>query len=203
MMMTTVIVGMVPWQEAATTQTIASIFIERTFSNPETGRIAGLAMTGLILFVAAASLYAVILGYSRIPFAAARDGDFFKVFAKVHPRKGFPHVSLLVLGAISIPFCFFTLDVLVSWLIQVQILLRFIWQCIGVMLLYHYRKDIAQPFKMWLYPVPALLSLALWIYIFCTGEAGSIVFSFAFLAASVIAYFVFERVRRCAGDATA
>ncbi len=200
MMMTTVIVGMVPWQEAARTQTIASIFIERTFLSPEAGRLAGLVMTGLILFVAVASLYAVILGYSRIPFAAARDGDFFKVFARVHPKKGFPHVSLLVLSAISIPFCFFTLDVLVNWLIQVQILLRFIWQCIGVMLLYHYRKDIAQPFRMWLYPLPALLSLALWIYIFWTGDAGGIVFSFAFLTASVAAYFVFVRVRGHAGD---
>ena len=68
------------------------MFIERTFADPSTGRIAGIVMTGLILFVAAASLYATILGYSRIPYAAARDGDFFKVFAHVHPTKRFPDV---------------------------------------------------------------------------------------------------------------
>jgi amino acid transporter len=195
-LMSTVIIGMIPWQEAAQTRTVASIFIARTFSDPEVGRIAGIVITGLILFVAAASLYAVILGYSRIPFAAARDGDFFKVFARVHKTKHFPHVSLITLGIISLPFCFFTLGQLVSWLIQVQILLRFIWQCIAVILLYEYRKDIAQPFRMWFYPMPALISLALWLYIFFTGPMEGILFSVAFLLASVVAFYAFERAKR-------
>ncbi len=195
-LMSTVIIGMIPWQEAEKSRTVASVFIERTFADPAIGRIAGFTMTGLILFVAAASLYAVILGYSRIPFAAARDGDFFKVFARVHKTKHFPHVSLVTLGIISLPFCFFTLGELVSWLIQVQILLRFIWQCIGVVLLYQYRKDIEQPFKMFLYPMPALVSLALWLYIFFTGPSEGIWFSFAFLAVSVGAYFLFDRAKR-------
>jgi len=137
----------------------------------------------------------VILGYSRIPFAAARDGDFFHVFARVHPTKNFPHVSLLVLGAISIPFCFFTLGQLVSWLMQVQILLRFTWQCVAVILLHRYRKDIPQPFVMWLYPFPALLSLALWIYIFFTGPAEGVWFSVIFFLLSVAAYYFFLRTR--------
>jgi len=71
-------------------------------------------MTGLILFVAAASLYATILGYSRIPYAAARDGDFFKAFAHVHPKKHFPDLSLVTIAIVSIPFCFFSLGQLVS-----------------------------------------------------------------------------------------
>jgi len=200
MLMTIVILGMIPWQEAMESRTVASVFIQRTFSDPETGRIAGYVMTGLILFVAASSLYAVILGYSRIPFAAARDGDFFHVFAKIHPTKHFPHVSLLVIGAISIPFCFFTLGQLVSWLMQVQILLRFVWQCAAVILLHRYRKDIPQPFVMWAYPLPALLSLALWLYIFFTGPTEGIWFSVAFLALSVAAYYAFLRTR--GGEAT-
>jgi amino acid transporter len=193
-LMSTVIVGMIPWEEAARSRTVASIFIERTFIDPNAGRIAGVVMTALILFVAAASLYAVILGYSRIPFAAARDGDFFRVFARVHRTKHFPHVSLVTLGVISLPFCFFTLGQLVSWLIQVQILLRFIWQCIGVVLLYHLRKDIPQPFRMWLYPLPALVSLALWLYIFFTGPIEGVLFSAGFLMASIAGFYVFERV---------
>ena len=196
MAMSVVILGMIPWQEAATTRTVASVFVERTFSDPSTGRLAGLAMTGLILFVAAASLYATILGYSRIPFAAARDGDFFRVFARVHPTKHFPHISLLVIGAVSIPFCFFSLGQLVSWLIQVQILLRFVWQCAAVVLLRKYRPDIPQPFTMWLYPLPAYLSGALWLYIFFTGPWEGIAFSFAFLAATVLAYTAFLRSSR-------
>jgi amino acid transporter len=193
MAMTIVVLGLIPWREAAELRTIASEFIVRTFADATAGRVAGTVMTGLILFVAAASLYATILGYSRIPFAAARDGDFFAVFARVHPTKHFPHVSLVVITLISLPFCFFTLGQLVSWLIQVQILVRFIWQCAAVILLRRYRPDIPQPFTMWLYPLPALLSLALWLYIFFTGPAEGIVFSFAFLAVSVCAYFVFVR----------
>jgi amino acid transporter len=150
-------------------------------------------MTGLILFVAASSLYAFVLGYSRIPYAAARDGQFFQVFGRIHPTKHFPHVSLLVLCAISIPFCFFTLGQLVSWLIQVQVLLRFVWQCAAVILLREYRKDIPQPFTMWLYPLPALLSLGLWLYIFFTGPWEGILFSVLFLIAAVVAYIAFEK----------
>jgi amino acid transporter len=196
MAMSIVILGLIPWQEAAQIRTVASVFVERTFADPGTGRIAGLVMTGLILFVAASSLYATILGYSRIPFAAARDGDFFRVFARVHPTKRFPHVSLLVIGAVAIPFCFFTLGQLVSWLIQVQILLRFIWQCAAVVLLRKYRPDIPQPYTMWLYPVPAFLSGALWLYIFFTGPWEGIAFSFAFLALTVVAYRLFLRDTR-------
>ena len=177
MLMTIVILGMIPWQEVRDSRTIASVFIERTFADPSTGRIAGIVMTALILFVAAASLYATILGYSRVAYAAARDGDFFKIFAHVHPTKRFPDVSLVMIAIVSIPFCFFSLGQLVNWLIQVQILLRFIWQCAAVILLRRYRPDIPQPFTMWLYPWPAILSGALWLFIFFTGPWEGIVFS--------------------------
>lgn len=191
--MSAVFLGLIPWEEAATTRTIASLFVARTFSDPAMGRVASLVMTGLVLFLAGAALYALILGYSRVPFAAARDGDFFRVFASVHPKKNFPDVSLAVICVASIPFCFFTFGQLVSWLIQVQVLLRFVWQCLAVILLRRCRPDIPQPFTMWLYPWPAILSLVMWLYIFFTGPLEGIVFSFAFLGASVIAYALFVR----------
>jgi amino acid transporter len=195
MLMTIVILGMIPWEQVRDSRTVASIFIERTFADPATGRTAGIVMTGLILFVAASSLYATILGYSRIPYAAAKDGDFFRIFARVHPTKHFPDVSLVTIALVSIPFCFFTLGQLVSWLIQVQVLLRFIWQCAAVVLLRRYRPDIPQPFTMMLYPWPAVLSGALWLFIFFTGPWEGIAFSVAFLLAGVAAYFVFSRGR--------
>jgi amino acid transporter len=191
--MSTVILGMIPWREAQQTRTIASLFIARTFSDPAHGRIAALVMTALILFVTASSLYAVILGYSRIPFAAARDGQFFGAFGRLHATKHFPHISLLTIGAVTIPFCFFTLGQLVNWLILVQILLQFIWQCAAVILLRRYRDDINKPFKMWLFPVPALVSLAMWSYIFLSAPRAGILFSVAFLATAVAAYVLFER----------
>jgi len=195
MLMTTVILGMVPWQEARETRTIASVFIARTFGDPQQGQLAALVMTVLIQFVAAASLYALILGYSRIPFTAARDGQFFEVFARVHPTKHFPHVSLLVVGLGSIPFCFFSLGQLANWIVQVQVLLCFIWQCAAGILLYEYRKDIPQPFKMWLYPLPAAVSFVLWLYIFFSGPGDGILFSFGYLVAALLAFAAFKRAR--------
>lgn len=191
--MTTVIVGMIPWTEVKESRTIASLFIQRTFADPDAGRIAGMAMTALILFVSASSLYALILGYSRVPYAAAKDGNFFRVFAHVHPTKHFPDVSLATIGLIAIPFCFFSLGQIVSWLVQVQILLQFIWQCAAVVLLRRYRPDVPQPFTMALYPWPAVLSGGLWLFIFLTGPMDGIVFSFAFLVAGVVAYAAFSR----------
>ena len=193
--MSTVIIGMIPWQQAARSDVIASVFIERTFTDPEQGRLAAIAMTALILFVTASSLYAVILGYSRIPFAAAREGQFFRVFERVHPTKHFPHVSLMTLSALAVPFCFFPLGVLVEWLMQIQIVTQFIWQCAAVILLRRYRKDIAQPFTMWLYPVPALVALALWTYVFASSPFRGQVIAVAFFAVAVGAYFVFDRSR--------
>ena len=193
--MSTVIIGVIPWAEAQQTRTIASTFVERTFANPARGHAAAVLMTALILFVTASSLYAVILGYSRIPFAAAREGQFFPAFARLHPTKHFPHVSLVTLGALAVPFCFFSLGQIVNWLILVQIVSQFIWQCAGVMLLRRYRRDIAQPFVMWLYPVPALVALALWAYVFASAPAAGQLFALGFVAAGVGAYFVFERYR--------
>jgi amino acid transporter len=193
--MSTAILGMIPWQEARETRTIASLFIARTIADPAVGRAAAIVMTALILFITVASLYALVLGYSRIPFAAARSGQFFAAFARLHPTKHFPYVSLLTIGAVTIPFCFFTLGQLVNWLIQVQILLQFVWQCAAVILLRRYRPDIAKPFRMWLYPLPAIVSLAMWLYIFFAAPLAGMLFAAAFLAAAVGAYLVFARPR--------
>lgn len=191
--MTTVIVGMIPWTEVVQTRTIASLFIERTFTNPASGRLAGIVITCLILFVAASSMYALILGYSRIPYAAARDGHFFSSFAHVHPTKHFPDVSLAAIGLASIPFCFFTLGQIVSWLVQVQILLQFVWQCAAVVLLRRFRSDIPQPFTMWLYPWPAVLSAGLWCFVFFAGPVNGMLFAASYLLVGVLAYALFAR----------
>lgn len=188
LMLSTVILGTVPWQKAAASPTIASDFIGQV-----SGPLAAQCMTGLILFVTAASLFSVILGYSRVPYAAALDGQFFAVFARVHPRGHFPHVSLLTLGGLALPFCFMSLGRLISWLILVQIVSQFIWQCAGVILLRRYRSDVEQPFVMWFYPVPALLSLVLWLYVFLSAPGDGQLFALSFLGLGVLAYFLFER----------
>ncbi len=193
--MSTVMLAAIPWEEAGRSTTLASIFVARTVEDPAMARMAGSVITALILFVAVASVFAFALGYSRMPWAAARDGQFFAIFGRIHPKRGFPHVSLVWLIVASIPFCFFSLGQLVNWLMQVQILLRFAWQCVAVLLIARYRKDIPQPFRMWLYPIPALLSLGLWIWLFLTGPTSGVWFSLGFLGLGLAAYAVFRRTR--------
>ncbi len=199
--LTMVVLGTVPWNEAAHTSTIASIFIERTVHDPGLAVLAGHWMTGLILFVIAASLYAMILGYSRIPYAAAKQGQFFPVFARVH-EEGFPHVSLMAVGLSAIPFCFMSLDRIVSWLILVQIVTQFVWQCAGLLLFTRYRKDVPQPYVMGLYPIPVLLTTVMWLYIFFTAKDGQ-GFALGFLAVGVAAYLWFARTMPAVAPAEA
>jgi amino acid transporter len=191
--MSTVIVGVVPWTEAQHSRAIASLLVERTFADPARGHAAARLMTVLILFVTVTSLYGLILGYSRIPFAAAREGQFFRAFARVHPTKHFPHVSLVTIGASAVPFCFLSLGQIVNWLVLVEIVSQFIWQCAGVILLRRYRTDIPQPFVMWLYPMPVLVALALWIYVFVSAPVSGMLFAGGVVAVGVAAYFVFDR----------
>jgi amino acid transporter len=194
--MSTVIVGVIPWTEAQNLPTIASTFVERTFASPDRGRTAAAIMTALILFVTASSLYGLILGFSRVPFAAAREGQFFPVFARVHPTKHFPHVALVTIGALTIPFCFFSLGQIVSWLVLVQIVTQLIWQCAAVVLLRRYRADIPQPFVMWLYPAPAIVALVMWVYVFVSAPWSGQIFAVGFAGIGVLAYLAFARRNR-------
>ncbi len=186
--MSTVIVGVVPWTEAQHSRAIASLVIQRTIANAGAARAASWLMTALILVVTVSSLYGLILGYSRVPFAAARDGQFFRPFARLHPTKHFPHVSLVTIGASAVPFCFLSLGQIIDYLVLVQIASQFVWQCAGVMLLRRYRRDIEQPFVMWLYPIPALVALILWGYVFAAAPVTGRLFAGAVVAVGVALY---------------
>ncbi len=156
------VLGTIPWREAKTSQFIISTFIERLY-----GQNAANLATVLILWIAFSSLFAVLLGYSRIPYAAALDGTFFKVFAKVHPQKHFPHVSLLTLGAIGFIFSLlFKLSEVISAILAMRILVQFIGQAFGIFLLHKNKPKNYFPFKMWLYPIPAIIAILVWLALF-------------------------------------
>jgi len=152
------VIGVIPWHEAKESQFIVSTLIERLY-----GPTAAAFATMLVLWIAFASLFAVMLGYSRIPYAAALDGNFFSVLSKVHPTKNFPHISLLWLGAAAFVFSLlFRMADVIRAILAMRIIVQFIGGAIGVMLL---RKAIGTdkiPFKMWLYPLPAIVAIVLW-----------------------------------------
>jgi amino acid transporter len=130
-------------------------------------------VTVLVLWIAFASIFSALLGYSRVPYAAALDGNFFPVFARVHPQKHFPHVSLLFLGSIAfVSSLLFRLSTVIAAILATRLLVQFIGQAVGVMLLRRRWSAERLPFKMWLYPLPAVLTMFGWAALFwSTGSA--------------------------------
>jgi amino acid transporter len=120
-----------------------------------------------------ASVFSLLLGYSRVPYSAALDGNFFPVFAKVHPTKHFPHISLLILGALAFLFSIILkLETAIAGILAMRLIVQFIGQAVGVMLLRRRLGSEGLPFKMWLYPVPAVLTMLGWAWLFWqTGPA--------------------------------
>lgn len=163
------ILGTIPWQQGQHSSAIVADYMQALY-----GRRSGVFVSVLVLIASWGSVFAILLGYSRIPYAAAADGRFFEPFARLHPRGKFPATSLLVMGALSALACVFSLSDLISVLIVVQTITQFIPQCIAVILLR--RKKIAAPdnFRMPLYPLPAVVALAGWSYIVISSRVSHI-----------------------------
>jgi amino acid transporter len=195
LVMTFTIIGVVPWREAVTKGTLANEAIVAAFIQRLYGDTAAAVMTLLILWTTAASLFAVLLGYSRVPFAAAVEGRFFKPFARVHPTKNFPNFSLLFLGIASALTCWFELGTLIAALIIIEKIARDIGQAVAVIVIRRYRPEIKLPFKMWLYPLPALIALAGWIYILGTNEGKIVLWGLALMLVGIGAYLWQAKIR--------
>ena len=187
------IIGVVPWREFVPADAhpesnfIVSIFMEKIY-----GTAVATIFTLLVLWTAFGSVFALLLGYSRIPFAAAESGYFFRVFGRLHPTKDFPYVSLLVLGAISIIAGFFSLGTVIDALIVTRILVQFMGQAFGLILLRRRSPDMPRPYRMWLYPVPALVAVLGWIFVFATTQLMVIVFGVGVLALGCLAFLLWS-----------
>jgi basic amino acid/polyamine antiporter, APA family len=160
------ILGVIPWQELdAAAKSNSGLYTISVFMQRIYGTWAAYLATGLLLFAAFASVFSLMLGYSRVPYAAALDGNYFRVFAKLHPEHRFPHVSLIMLGVVAMAFCFLSLADVIAALVVIRITLQFLVQAIGVIVLRIRRPDMPRPFRMWLYPIPALLASAGFIFV--------------------------------------
>ncbi|MBL7997485.1 MAG: APC family permease [Candidatus Kapabacteria bacterium] len=181
------VLGIMPWQEAAQHKHLMSLMIEYCY-----GSTAAQVMTVLILFVAFTSLFAVVLGYSRIPYAAAQDGNFFSVFALTHPEKDFPHISLLVFGALSVvlSIAFNNIKDIVAMILTMRILVQFVGQSIGLLLYRRHAGADSFPYRMLLYPLPVLLNIAIWLWLFSSRASESIIPAFILMAAGLGVYII-------------
>jgi amino acid transporter len=187
-LMTIAIMAVVPWRDAAQSKFVAARFMETLY-----GPWAGRAVTVLILWSAVASVFALLLAYSRVPYAASLDGYFWKPFARLHPKGDFPYVSLLVIGALAIAGGMLSLDWVVSAILTARILIQFIGQIAAVQVLRKSRPDVRRPFRMWLYPLPSVLALAGWVYVFATSGWTFVLGGVGVLVSGVAAFLVWRR----------
>jgi amino acid transporter len=188
--MNAAILGSLPWQEVAKSKYVAATVVEMAF-----GPWAGRALAALILWTAFASVFALMLANSRVLYAAARDGRFFSIFARVHPRDHFPYVSLGVLATVAAVFTLIPLGTVITSLIVIRSLVQFIGQNVGLTLLRRNRPDLPSPFRMWFYPLPSIIALAGWSFIFATSRQFMLLGA-AFLVTGVIAFLIHQRLRR-------
>ncbi len=192
------IIGVVSWREfvpatehESVSRFVVSVFMERIY-----GSKIATAFTLMILWTGFASCFALLLGYSRIPFAAARDGYFFRVFARLHPRGQFPNVSLIVIGVLAIACSFFSLGTVIDALLVTRILVQFIGQIVAVHLLRRNKPEMPKPFRIWLYPLPSLLALLGWGFVFLTTATKLLWYGLGVLGLGVGAFFVWSAIQK-------
>lgn len=177
------IIGTLPWQQAQHSRVVVSDFMQAVH-----GTWAAKTVAGLILIASWGSTFAILFGYSRIPFTAAVDGTFPKIFARVHPTGRFPTVSLVFMGVASAVLCLLSLGELISALIVIQTILQFMAQCVAVILLRRQGGGSGDTFRMPLYPLPALIALCGWAYIVATGQMRHVVIALGLGVAGVLVF---------------
>ncbi len=186
------VLGAIPWQSLVPLadgslppfgQHVASAIVEHSFGIGAAGLV-----TVLILITAFASVYGNLLGYSRVPYAAAADGVFLRPFAHLNAKHRFPDVSLVVMGLIALVACLFPLDQVINALTTGIVLIQSITQIVALALIR--RRGITAPYRMWLYPIPALVALTGWLYIFWSAGTAAIAFGFISLLAGASVFFI-------------
>ncbi len=188
------IIGVVPWKSFVAVPgqdsvAIGSIFMEKIWGTP-----VAKIFTFLILWTAFGSIFTVTLGYSRVPYAAARDGCFFQVFGRLHPTKDFPHLALTLIVVLSVACSFIPLGTLIDALLALRFLVQFIAQIGAVILLRRTKPDMPRPFRIWLYPLPALVALGGWCFVFLTTDGKLQLGALAALALGIAAFLIWSRI---------
>jgi amino acid transporter len=194
MTMNLAIIGVVPWQDALTDGSLANKNIAGAFMTKLYGERAATAFTCLIIFTCLAGLFAMMLGYSRIVYAAAKNGDFFSFFARLHPTRDYPWAALILLSALTAVFCFFDLSAVVEGAVIVRIVVQFIGQIFALHVV-HQEKKHSLPFRMWLYPLPSLIALIGWVLLLATTRGFLLSLIFIVYGSGLLVYILRDRVR--------
>jgi fructoselysine transporter len=191
------VLGVMPADQVAKSSSIASVVLEQTW-----GRTAAQVVTVLIMITGFASVFCGLLGGSRVPYNAAHDRVFLKWFGAMHPRLRFPHVSLIVMGAIMALASTQNLALLISTLTAVFVIVQALSQVVALTVLRRRQPNLRRPYRMWLYPLPSIVAFVLWVATyFASGSQANpqwlpIYLSVLWLVAGVVSYLIYARVER-------
>nr|WP_143174285.1 APC family permease [Streptoalloteichus hindustanus] len=185
------VLGVVPWQEVASSSSVASLVLERSW-----GTTTAQVLTACIVVTAFGSVFAGLLGGSRIPFHAARDGLFLPWFGRLHPRLRFPHAALLAMGAVTAVGSLFTLQDVINVLTAVFVIVQSVAQVVALVVLRRRRPDLPRPYRQWLYPLPCVVALLGWAFVYYSAGPRPVLLSLAWLAAGGVAFLVWARRQR-------
>jgi amino acid transporter len=184
------VASVLPFKQITQSKFVVSEFVQQ-IAGPGAATLA----TILILWVAFASVFSATLGYSRIPYAAAKDGAFFSVFAKLHPTKNFPYVSLLVLGGVAFVFSLlFKIKEVIDAILAMRILIQFIAQAVGLIALSRRKGRSFFKWRMPLYPVPVILAIIIWAGIFYSTGPYMMLSGLLVIAAGTVAYIIKSKI---------
>ncbi|HET6503563.1 MAG TPA: APC family permease [Amycolatopsis sp.] len=185
------VLGAIPWTEIKDSSSIASLVLERTW-----GSVAAKILTGAIVITAFGSIFAGLLGGSRVPYEAARDKLFLPWFGRLHPKLHFPAVGLLAMGVITAAGSLFSLTDVINMALAVLVIVQSLAQAAAIVVLRRRRPELKRPYRQWLYPLPTLVALAGWVYIYVSASRLSVWLSVAWILAGVIAFLVWAKVER-------
>ena len=187
-------IGVVPWQETQVTGSLANKNIAGAFMTKLYGDKAATAFTVLIVWTCLASVFAMTLGYSRILYAAAKNGDFFTAFAALHPTRSYPWAALALISGLTAFFCFFPLETVILGAVTVRIVIQFIGQIVAV---HAIRRDGTRPlpFRMWLYPLPSCIALVGWVFLLTTSHEDFLRLLFGVYGSGLLVYLLRDLFR--------
>jgi amino acid transporter len=185
------VLGVVPWETIAKSKSVASLVVEHSW-----GHAAASVVTVLIIVTAFASVFAGLLGGSRVPYYAAKDKLFPAAFGRLHPKHDFPHIALVAMGMVTAAGTFFDLTEVINMLVTATVIVQSLGQIVALVVLRKRQPNLHRPFRQWLYPLPCLIAGAGWIYVYFSASTLSLILSGAWIVAGLVVFMVWASANK-------
>lgn len=185
------VLGVAPWEVIAKSKSVASLVVEHSW-----GHAAASVVTLLIIVTAFASVFAGLLGGSRVPYYAAQDKVFPAMFGRLHAKHGFPHVALLAMGVVTAAGTFFDLSEVINMLVTAIVIVQSAAQIVALVVLRKRQPDLSRPYKQWLYPLPCVVAMLGWVYVYVSASTLSLILSGAWIVAGLVVFIIWARVNQ-------